>query len=285
MNVLQWVKPALSSVKQFGIKNASHILMGIGTSSSLAALISAVKVTPAAWNAKADAIIEKTAKAEGIDIYTAEFEITNGRMSQEKLTMVELFKACAKYYGVAAAFEIIALVCFWMAHGIDIRRQAIWAGIATTAQEALRDYQQKTKQLLGEKTDKEIKEALAQDKVDKNPPPADYAPSDGDIDRWWIIKGQYFRSTYVKIKDAMNRANWELLQNMYLSESELFWLLDPEKNWLKPDYDSDQKGFTVDEMLVLDIDWTETPEHQPIGVIKYRTKDGYEYPPKPLFSR
>ena len=72
---------------------------------------------------------------------------------------------------------------------------------------------------------------------------------------------------------------------MYISKADLFWLLDPRHEHLKPTGTDGQVGWNVDEMLVLDIDTAMGPDHKPILSIAFRTKDGYPYPPKPGFSR
>jgi len=263
MSFVTAIKPFLRKTGQLAVKHAPGILMGLGTVESVFGLIFAVKAAPGAQEA----------------IQRAEYDKAG------KLSVPEMVRVTAKYYGPAVAMEALSLACFWGAHGIDVRRQAVLAGLATTAEEALREYQRKVQEMIGEKAEKEVRNAQAQDFVDKNPPPQATYILDGDTERDYIYKGQYFRSTYFKIKEAQNLANHEMIQNMYFTESELMWLLDPERRYLKPDSDSGMVGWNVDKLIELDISWATGPNHEPVGVVTVYDQDGYRYDPQPGFSR
>lgn len=258
----EWLASLLRTAKRQAVKNAPHILMAVGTVSGVTAVISAVKVTPAAEQA----------------VRYAEYE------KGDALTKVEVVKAGAKYYVPAALMEALSLASFWCAHGIDIRRQAVLAGILSTTQEALNEYERKVKEMIGKDAEKEVRNAIAQDRVDSNPPPTTTVILPDDAESWWIIDGQYFRSTYSAIKDAQNMANHHMIQHMYLSKSELYWLLDPNRSYLRTDGDEGCVGWSVDRMLSLDIQWATDPHHRPVGVIRYEDKDGNPYPALPGYS-
>lgn len=264
MNLIAALKPFLRKTGELAVKHAPGILMGIGTVESILAVIFAIKATPDAQEA-----VERAKDESGV----------------MKLTAAETVKVTARYYGPAAAMELLSLLCFWGAHGIDVRRQAVLAGLVTTAEEALREYQRKVQEMIGEKAEKEVRNAQAQDFVDRNPPPQATYILDGDTERDYIYKGQYFRSTYFKIKEAQNMANHEMIQHMYFTESELMWLLDPDRKHLKPDSDSGMVGWNVDKLMELDISWATGPNHEPVGVITVYDQDGYRYDPQPGFSR
>lgn len=281
---LAWVKPFLFRSKQFAVKNAPGILMGMGTVGTITSLIFAVKATPAAWNAHADAVVEKTAKKLEKDQAETEWLITAGKEKEEKLTIPETIKACGRFYIPAVGLELFSLGCFWGAHGINVRRQAILAGLYSTAEEALREYQRKVQESLGKETSKAIQESIAQDKVDRNPPPQNTVILNDDVDMWCLIDGQYFRSSYLKIKEAQNDANHEMIQHMYISQQDLYWLLDPERRYLKGNGNSGLIGWNVDDLLYLDIDSVLGPDHKPCLSITYKTKDGFEYMPQPGFN-
>lgn len=282
-----WVKSMFLNVRQLGVKNISHILMTVGTGCSLSALISAIRSAPKAldeWKEKkmAKAVEKYKDKMSSNEIWDC---IDIGDLKDCNPTVVETIKACWKTMGPAVALEILAFICFWSAHGIDIRRQAVLAGLCTTAEEALREYQKKVQDMISKDAEKEVRNAIAQDNVDKLPPPSNTVILDGDTDTWFVVDGQYLKTSYLKIKDAQNDANHEMIQNMYISRADVHWLLDPEKKYLKPDKDDGMVGWNVDSMLVLDIDWGSGPDHKPVGFIKYRDKDGFDYPPTPTFCK
>lgn len=284
MNLIEMAKPFCRKIGRGIVKNAPHLLMGAGTGASITAVIFAAEAAEEAKEAVRDAKVIKTANEKGLDILEAAYLTDRGKERLSKLNLWEWIQAVWKYYGPAAAMELLALICFWCAHGIDIRRQAVLAGLATTAEEALKEYQRKVKDILGPGCDQEVRSATAQEFVDKNPPPPTVY-IDGDTERDMVFAGQYFRSTYYAVKNVENEANREMIQHMYISEQELMWLLDPEKKYLRPDSDSGQVGWSVDALITLDIQWVDGPKHQPVGVIEVMDRDGNKYPPSPGFSR
>lgn len=284
MNLIDAVKPFFRKVGLGIVKNAPHLLMGAGTGASITAVIFATEAAPKAKESIMDARIAKTADEKGLDIQEAGYLTERGKADLSRLTLWEWVQAVWKYYGPAAAMELLALICFWCAHGIDIRRQAVLAGLATTAEEALKEYQRKVKDILGQSADQDVRSATAQEFVDRNPPPPNvYIESDTERDM--VFVGQYFRSSYYSVKNVENEANHEMIQHMYISQQELMWLLDPEKKYLRPDSDSGLVGWSVDELITLDIRWVDGPKHQPVGVIEVLDSNGNKYPPSPIFSR
>lgn len=276
MDILGFLKPFVRRTEQALIKNAPHLLMGFGTGCSISALIFAAKAAPDANRALMEKRHEKACEEQ---------KRTGEDVPLCKLTVLEWIQTAGKYYGPAAAMEMLALVCFWAAHGIDIRRQAVLSGLCATAEQALQEYQRKVQQMLGEKQERDIRDNMAQDTVDKTPLPANTTYYlDGSTERWFIFKDQRFRSTYLKIKDAQNLANQEMIQHMYISEAEVMWLLDPSRQYLKPDHDSGQVGWNVDNLMEFDIGWGTDENHEPVGVITIYDRDGCRYYPKPNFS-
>ena len=285
---LGWIRPLLLRGRHWAAKNAPHILMAMGTGGSISAVIFAVKATPAAIQAKKDAEFDKSMGAE-----VPEEEVAVGifKKDMEKLTPWETVKACGRYYLPAIGMEAFSLLCFWGAHGIDVRRQAVLAGLYSTAEQALIEYQRKVVEMIGEKPEREIRNAIAQDHVDRDPPKnKPYRYSDyvdeirEDTDCWVYYRGYQFRSNYNRLKAIQNEANHEMIKNLYLSESDLLWMFDPDGIWIDPDPDSRLVGWSVDKLMEFDIQGAVTPDHQPALHIEIRDKDGREYMPQPGFS-
>lgn len=284
MNV-RWIKPFLRKTQQFAVKNAPGILMGMGTVGSITSVIFAIKATPAANEAIWKAKTEKTADKYQMSVEDVK-EKCDIRNEYSKLSIIEATKVAGKFYIPAIGLELFSLGCFWGAHGIDVRRQAILAGLYSTAEEALREYQRKVQDMIGKDAEKEIHNAQAQDFITQNPPPAQKTVIlEDDTDLWWVVDGHYFRSNLMKIKAAQNDINHGMIQNMYASRADLYWLLDPEGKYIKPSGEDGQIGWSVDKLLVLEHDWGDGPDGKPVGIIRYTDKDGLEYPPQPGFSR
>lgn len=281
---LSWVGPLVNRGKQWAIKHAPGILMGMGTVGSITAVIFAVEVTPTASTSIRLVRTKKT--AEKFHMTTAEVEEQCVESEYVKLTPMETVKAAGIFYIPAIGIELFSLLCFWGAHGIDVKRQAVIAGLYSTAEEALREYQKKVQEIVGTDVNEEIRNSVAQDYVNKNPPPVQKTvilPDDTDI--WWIVDGQYFRSNLNQIKKVENDINHEMICNMYASRADLYWLLDPEKKYLRTKPEDGMVGWSVDNLLVLEHDWGDGPDGRPVGIIHYKDKDGLEYLPQPGYSR
>lgn len=265
---LSWLRPFLLKGKQSLVKNAPHILMALGTGGSVTAVIFAAKAAPKAREARIDAKRLKNEESE--DIYV------------QNLTIPETIKVCGKFYIPAIGMELFSLLCFWGAHGIDVKRQALLAGTVYSMEQMLVEYQKKVVDMIGEGPEKEIRNAIAQDRVDRNPPPSVLVEPDTDV--WCYYKGYKFRSNYLRLKELQNEVNAELIHNMYLSESDLLWMFDPERHWIVPSDESRLIGWSVDRLLEFDILPCMDPNHRPALSIEIRDKDGHEYLPKPGFA-
>ncbi|MBP5728732.1 MAG: hypothetical protein J6Y48_16795 [Clostridia bacterium] len=266
---LGWVRPFLIRSKHWMVKNAPHILMAMGTGGSITAVIFAAQAKPKADQLLKDAKREKNTR-EDTDIYV------------EELTKLEKVKTVLPAYLPAAGMEFFSLLCFWGAHGIDVRRQAVRAGLYSTAEQALIEYQKKVVEMIGDKPEREIRSAVAQDQLDRDPPPTMLLEPDTDV--WCMYKGYQFRNNDRTLNDSQNDANYELINHLYLSESDLLWMFDPERRYVVPSQESRMIGWSVDRLMEFDILPCMTPTHQPALKVEIRDKDGREYLPKPGYS-
>ena len=279
---LAWVKPLWIRSQRWAIRNAPNLLMGMGAVSGISAVIFAVKATPAAMDAAEQAKIDK-----GEEILNGDREGTveredGGAYVMPKLTARETLKACWKFYIPATGMELFSLMCFFGAHGINLKRQAVLAGLYSTAEQALIEYQKKVVEMIGEKPEKEIRAAVAQDHIDRDPPPVGII--DPGTDYWVYYKNHKFRNSYYKLREIQNDANAELIKNLYLSEAELLEMFDPDRRYIHISEDSRMIGFNVDRLMEFSIEPTMTPDHQPAMEVNIYDKDGKRYLPSPGFS-
>ena len=280
-----WVKPFIGKAQRTLVRNAPHILMGLGTVGSVTAVIFAAKAVKPATYALADDYQKRVSEAMNGGPENIRFKDDGlGVIDVPDISLWKKIQICGKYYVPAVGMELFSLLCFWGAHGIDVKRQAIIAGLYSTAQEALSVYQQKVTELIGEKAEKEIRNSIAEDQTAALPPPQTNIIMTDDADLWCLIDGQYFRSSYIKIKDAQNDANQEMIKNMYISRADLYWLLDPDHKYLRTTDTDGQVGWCLDNLIVLDTDFGSDPYHRPVLVIKVKDKDGRDYMPSAGFS-
>lgn len=271
---MQWLTSLLRSGRQFAVKHAPGILMGMGTVGVSSAVILAAKAGPKA--------VILTEQAE-MDKAEREYGDENPVPLMVELTWKEKLAATYKLYIPPVGLTVFGLMCFWAAHGIDLKRQAVVAGLYSTAEATLKEYQRKVVDMLGEKQADEIRQSIGDDRVreaQRNLPPP---PEDFDLgtQKWCYIRGRRFPCSYNRIKDVQNEINNQMLGEIYASEADLFYRLDPTGEWLKPDDQARMTGWTSDNLLVLRVDNPSSP----ILNISYEDKNGLPYNPEPGYSQ
>lgn len=269
---MNWMVNLLRSGKQLIIKHAPGILMGMGTVGLGTSVILAIKAGPRA--------VILTEKAER---QKAEEENGDPNLLMIELTQKEKFETLYPLYIPPVGMALFSLICFWAAHGIDLKRQAVVAGLYSAAEATLNEYQKKVVEMLGENQAAEIRQSLGDDRVaqaQRNLPPP---PEDFDLgsQKWCYLYGRRFPSSYNRIKDVQNEINNQMINEVYASESDLFWKLDPTGEWLKSDNQAQMCGWNSDRMLVLRVDNPGSPSLN----VTYEDKYGQSYMPEPNFSR
>ena len=261
---LAWVKSTLQSGTQIAAKHAPGILMGMGTVGVGTAVYISIKAGP-----KALYLIDEAEKEKGY----------------KDLTLQEKIKAAWKVYIPPVGIAAFSVLCFWAAHGIDLKRQAVVAGLYSTAEATFQEYQKKVIEVIGKEKHDLIREAVGEERIEKNPPPQQTPPAMpgvGGTDIWCNLYGKSFPSTYIKIKEAQNAFNQEMLTDgsgFTKSEAELYMLLDPSGNWLRPTQQNWDAMWSVDKLLYLHVD----NPFGPILNVSYEDKNGLENRPKPSF--
>lgn len=271
---MNWFVGLIKGAHKIVIKHAPGILMGMGTVGLGTALVLSIKAGPKSVILTEQAEMEK---AKG------EKPAEDGKqVLMVPLTWQEKVKALYPLYIPPVGMALFSLLCFWAAHGIDLKRQAVVAGLYSTAEATLQEYQRKVVDLLGEDQANQIRQSIGDDHVREAqqalPPP----PEDFDIGtrKWCYLYGRRFPCSYNRIKEVQNEINDQMFREMYASEAELFWKLDPTGEWLKPDQQAKLTGWTVDNMLVLRVNNPASPMLD----ISYEDKNGQPYLPVPGYS-
>lgn len=199
---------AYKNVKRSIKKHGPAILTGFGIAGMIATTFLAVQATP-----KAIILIEdkKEIKAE----------------LEEECTPIDIVKVAWKPYIPAMITGVLSIGCLIGAHSTHTRRYATLAAAYTLSESSLRDYRDKVIETIGEKKEKEVQDALAKEKVEKNPVSncEVIITERGNTLCFDTISGRYFKSDIDKIKKAVNEINRELLDEMFITLNELYYEL------------------------------------------------------------
>lgn len=212
------------------VKHSPEILTGIGITGMITAGVMAVKATPKAL----DLLSEIHEKEE-------ELELDKKEVSKEILTKV------APVYIPSVLITALSATCLISATSVNNRRTAALATAYSLSETALKEYQEKVIETFGEKKEHAVRDAIAKDKIERNPVSNNEViiTKRGDTLCYDTISGRYFRSDMDKIKKIENELNRRLLSEMYISLNEFYYELG-----LQCTRNGHDLGWNVDDGLI-----------------------------------
>ena len=199
------LKRTIKSAERVLTKYSPGILTGIGIAGMIGATFMAVKATP-----KALYLIE--AKKEESEV--------------EELTTVEAIKTCWKCYIPSALTTVLSAACLIGASTVSAKRNAALATAYSISEAALREYQEKVVEVVGEKKEKAVRDAVAKDQIERDPVTKSEVviiDSNSNTLCYEPLSGRYFKSTIDKIKKAEIKLDRQMIQEMYVSLNDFYW--------------------------------------------------------------
>lgn len=184
-------------------KHSPEILTGLGIAGMITTTVLAVKATP-----KALRLIE----ARG----------------EEKLTPIETVKTTWKCYVPAAATGAVSIACLIGANSVSAQRMAALTAAYKISETALTEYREKVVETIGEKKEQLVRDAVAKDKVEKNPVSRNEViiTDTGSTLCYDAYSGRYFKSDKDKIMKAINEINSQMLEDGYVSLNSFYYEID-----------------------------------------------------------
>lgn len=203
--VANFFKNAQTSIN----KHSPEILTAIGIAGMIGSTIMAVRATP-----KAVKLIEERKAEERVD----------------ELHPVEVVKTAWKPYIPAVVTAAASTACLIKAVSVNTRRNAALLTAYNISSTALKEYQEKAKELVGERKDQTIHDHIAKDKLEKDPVQNREViiTEKGTTLCYDSMFGRYFKSDRDAIQRAFTQINREIVSNDYVSLNELFNLLGLE---------------------------------------------------------
>ena len=199
------LKRTIKSAERVLTKYSPGILTGIGIAGMIGATFMAVKATP-----KALYLIES--KKEEAEV--------------EKLTPVETIKTCWTCYIPATLTTVLSAACLIGASTVSAKRNAALATAYSISEAALREYQEKVVEVVGEKKEKAVRDAVAKDQIERDPVTKSEVviiDSNSNTLCYEPLSGRYFKSTIDKIKKAEIKLDRQMIQEMYVSLNDFYW--------------------------------------------------------------
>ena len=264
-------KPNLSqiakSVKMTLVKHSPEILTGIGIAGMLTTVVLAVRATPTALvkiqNAKDQKFNEQV--DAGVDPEEA----------TDDLTTIETVKATWKCYIPAAVTGAMSTACLIGASAVSTKRNAALATAYTITDAAMKEYQDKVVETIGEKKEQAVRDAIAKDRIEKDPVTEKEViiTGSGTTRCYDPISGRYFESDVQTILTAESTLTRRLIHDMYASLNDFYWELGLEGTEM-----GDQLGWNIDNPIELGPFSSQVSrDGVPCLIINYRISPKYGY--------
>lgn len=178
----------------------------------------------------------------------------------------EYFELTWKLYIPPIAAGALTIGCIVGANHIGHRRAAAVAAAYTLSEKAWSEYRDKVVQTLGEKKESAVRDALAQDRVDRNPVSSREVIIAGGGDVLFLdsFTGRYFKSDMETVKKAQNDTNYTILNDMYASLSDFYNNLG-----IPPTSYSDEVGWASNKLLELEFSTALSEDGRPCITITF----------------
>ncbi len=185
----------------------------------------------------------------------------------DKLAARDILRVCWKYYVPTAALTLGAVGFQLGAESKHSREYAALASVCTLSETAFREYKEKVVETLGEKEETKVREAIAKDRMEKDPVTIREVHYTGNgkplcYDR---LSARYFNCDMAVIEAAVNTLNYRMLDEMYISVNDFYDEINLPQNEL-----GERMGWSVDNgKIALVKDYGPAKNGEPCAVISF----------------
>lgn len=239
-----------NSVKRLCVgvkKNSSTILMVAGIAGMIGAGVLAVRNTP-----KAIRLIEEEKK----------------RQQVTKLPTIDIVKVAWHCYLPPVIAAVCSAACIVGSNSVNVRRNAALAAAYAISENNLNDYRKKVVETIGEKKEKEVREALDKEYLERNPIKEVVKTGKGSTRFFDPISARYFDSDIEFVRKSINNANQKLLNEGRVSLNDFYEELRLDPSELGDEFIWDVQNGLIEIEFGSQLDENQTP----CVVIEYMNK-------------
>lgn len=193
---------ALNGAVRLLKKHSPEILTGIGIAGMIATTVTAVRATPKALELIDDREINEN----------------------KRLNTKEIVQTTWKCYIPAAVTGTLSVACLIGASSVNLHRNAALATAYTISEAALKEYKDKTVEVVGAKKEQEIRHAIAREQIIKVPLDEKKVIDTGTGDDLCFdpLTGRYFRSNITYLQRCENILNKRMRDEVRLSMNDFY---------------------------------------------------------------
>lgn len=187
----------------------------------------------------------------------AEDDVERAQYDASARTKLELAQLVGPLYVGAVFSGVITCGAIIMSHRISSKRAVALAAAYAMSEGRLEEYQEKVKEKLGVKKEREVRDEVTQDRINRDYQEGEviFSPLDGKVLIREEYTGRTFWSSIDEVNKAVNEANHEINMSGCIRLSDFYDTLG-----LPHVSTSDYFGFTHEERLDLEWNTSTTPD-------------------------
>ena len=180
-----------------------------------------------------------------------------------------------RFYIPAVSVGLATTACIVGANSMNLRRNAALASAYTLTNNAFSEYKDKVVEVLGEKKEKnDIRDAVAQDKLDKDPINNNTVviTGKGDTLVYDCVSGRYFNSDLEALRKAENDLNQLIIHDTWIELNRLYDILGLEEIAMGEDL-----GWLPDNLVEFSYSSKLAANGTPCIVLQYQVEPNKDY--------
>lgn len=207
-------KMSWKNVKYKIKEHESLILLTIGVSGFLGAVVEAVRETP-----KALKMIEDEKRRMNDNLHEEE--------KVQSLPTKDVLRVTWKNYVPTAILIGLSATCLILAYSSDQKKKAAIVTACALSETTLQEFKDKILEMKGDKKSSEVFDSIAQDKMKEKPVETSevYLTGKGETLCYDVISGRYFKSDIEKLRKIENEINKVMLYEGYVSLNDLYEMI------------------------------------------------------------
>lgn len=241
-------------ILKFTQDNSPSLLTAVGVAGTVTTAVLAAQA-----GFQAGRIIEEETEAEAKAALLANKEFYLPDLQQKFLMTWHL-------YIPPVLTGAITVSCIIGATLIQNRRAAALAAAYSLSERAAREYKDKVLEKFGETKERQVRQAIAEDRVRENPAPQTLVNEipESQVLCYDSYTARYFRSDMETLRRAENQINHMIVHNMYASLSDFYSHIGLDRTKI-----SDDVGWNADRMLELRFSTTISDNDRPCLVMDF----------------
>lgn len=252
----------IKGTKQFGRlieRKSPAILIFLGISGMCTTVVMACKATPLAIDILDELEEERREREE---------QLSKSRQ------VFEEFKCVAPVYIPSAILGALSIGCIIGSYSISTKRIGALAAAYQISENTLKEYQRKVIETVGEKKELRIRDEIAKDRIEANPPVDNeiILTNNGEMLCYDKVSGRYFYSSVDAIRKAESILNRRLISEMYVSLNDFYDEIDIPHNKI-----GDEVGWNIDDLIEFFFSSQLTKSNVPCLVIDYGIGPRYDF--------